>query len=185
MLNASLYVSIYSSSHWNNPHTELWFCLLALPGPMVSSEPPWIGSNYVHSISFYCILVPAKSPYFNEYRVIDYSTIWIRWERLSPKYARGILRGYRIYYTLAYKYYYDGSASNVTVGPDILETTITGLQPNTEYIVWVNAFTSKGEGNDKNTVYIRTSESFLWSSLQYNENNQCIRIYMFYTNLCL
>jgi len=107
--------------------------------------------------------VPATSPYLYDYRAIDYNTIWIRWERLSPKYARGILRGYRIYYISAYKYYYSRSVSNITVGPDILEITITGLQPNTDYRVWVKAFTSKGEGSDKNTAYIGTSKSFLCS----------------------
>ena len=145
-----------------NLHTDLRFCLLVFPGTLVSSEP--LGPNYFHSILFYCILVPAKDPYLNEYRAIDYNTIWIRWERLSPKYVRGILRGYRIYYTSSYKYYYGGSVSNITVGADTLEMTITGLQANTEYKVWVKAFTSKGEGNDKNTAYIRTSKSFLSSS---------------------
>ena len=143
-------------------------------------NPPRIGPNYIHSILFYCILVPAKSPYFNDYRAIDYNTIWIRWERLSPEYARGILRGYRIYYISAYKYYdYGRSVSNITVGPDILEMTITGLQPNTEYRVWVKAFTSKGEGSGQNTAYIRTSKSFLRSKII--SVSACI----FYAHLCL
>ena len=83
--------------------------------------------------------------------------------RLSPEYAGGILRGYIIYYTLAYKYDHKESVRNITVGPDVLEMTITGLEPNTEYRVWVKAFTSKGEGGDENTAYIRTSKSILCS----------------------
>lgn len=107
--------------------------------------------------------MPTRSPYIHGYHAIDYSTIWIRWERLSPKYAGGILRGYRIYYIFAYKYDHSGYVRNITVGPDVLEMTITGLKPNTDYRVWVKAFTSKGEGGDENRAYIRTSKSFLRS----------------------
>ena len=111
---------------------------------------------------FYCLLVPARSPYIYDYHAIDYSKIWIRWERLSPKDVRGILKGYRIYYSF-YDYKYGASVSNITVDPDILEMTITGLQPNTYYIVWVKVFTSKGEGSSKNIAYVKTSKSFLYS----------------------
>ena len=129
--------------------------------PWFRPNSPWIGFNCVHSNLFYCLLVPARSPYLYDYRAIDYNTIWIKWERLSPKDARGILRGYRVYYTFAYKYDYGESVSNITVDPDILEMNITGLHPNTDYRVWVKAFTSKGEGSSENTAYIRTSKSFL------------------------
>ena len=163
MLNTSLYVSIYSSSH--QPSQGFVVLSFGLPRAhgFLRFLLDWFQLRSFNFVLLY-ILVPARGPYFNEYRAIDYTTIWIRWERLSPKYVRGILRGYRIYYTSSYKYYYGGSVSNITVGPDTLEMTITGLQPNTEYKVWVKAFTSKGEGSDKNTAYIRTSKSFPWSS---------------------
>ncbi|XP_068712588.1 uncharacterized protein [Montipora foliosa] len=100
--------------------------------------------------------VPSRSPYIHDYRAINYNTIRIRWGRLSPKYVRGNLKGYRIYYTFAFKYYYGWSVRNITVGPDVLDMTITGLQPNTYYRVWVKAFTAKGEGSDKRLSYIKT-----------------------------
>ena len=107
--------------------------------------------------------MPTRSPHIYDYRAIDYSTIWIKWERLLPKYVGGILRGYRIYYIFAFKYDHSGSVRSITVGPDVLEITLTGLQPNTYYRVWVKAFTSKGEGVGENTAYLRTSKSFLCS----------------------
>ena len=107
--------------------------------------------------------MPTRSPHIYDYRAIDYNTIWIRWERLLPKYAGGILRGYRIYYIIAYKYDHSGSVRSITVDPDVLEITLTGLQPNTYYRVWVKAFTSKGEGGGENAAYLRTSKSFLCS----------------------
>lgn len=100
--------------------------------------------------------MPSRSPYIHDSRAINYNTIRIRWGRLSPKYVRGNLKGYRIYYTLAYKYHYGESVSNITVGPDVLEMTITGLQPDTYYIVLVKAFTAKGEGSDKRPTSIKT-----------------------------
>ena len=147
----------------------MWVFSVSFPRRIVSSEhpppPPLDCLNYVDSILCYCLLVPARNPYVYDYRAIDYNTIWIRWERLSPKDARGILRGYRIHYSFYdYKYYeYGASVSNITVDSDILEMTITGLQPNTNYRVWVKAFTSKGEGSSKNIVYVKTSKSFLCS----------------------
>ena len=142
----------------------MWFSLLDFPGPMVSSGPSWIGFSEVHLILSYCLLVPTKSPYFHDYRAVDYSTIWIRWERLLPKYAGGILRGYRIYYIPHSNYEDCGFVRTITVGPDVLEMTITELQPTTYYRVWVKAFTSKGEGGGEKSAYFRTSKSFFRSS---------------------
>ena len=111
----------------------------------------------------------TRSTPLHDYRAIDYSTIRIRWERLLPKYAGGILRGYRIYtkditsLPTSKKYDHSGSVRNITVGHDVLEITLTGLQPNTHYRVWVKAFTSKGEGGNENAAYLRTSKSFLCS----------------------
>ena len=47
------------------------------------------------------------------------------------------------------------------MGPDTLELNITGLQANTMYIVWIKAFTSKGEGGNTSISQhaIKTSKS--------------------------
>ena len=138
-----------------------FLCGLA-QGPQFPLNPlDWF--NYVVYILFHCLVVPVRSPYIDDYRAIDYSKIWIRWEKLSPKYVRGILRGYRIYYSIparSRRYEYGTPVGNITVGPDIQEMTITGLRPNTYYVVWVKAFTSRGEGSRKNTKYIKTSHFF-------------------------
>ena len=149
------------ASHWNSLYTGLLFSLWVPQGPTFPLNPlDWF--NYVDYILFHCLLVPVRGPYIHYHRAIDYSKIWIKWEKLSPKYVRGILRGYRIYYTTYdYKYKYATVVGNITVGPHILEMTIMGLRANTYYHVWVEAFTSKGEGSSKNMAYIKTSKSFL------------------------
>ncbi|KAL9953601.1 hypothetical protein ACROYT_G041044 [Oculina patagonica] len=97
--------------------------------------------------------VPTRSAYILYARAIDHSTIDISWERIPQRDVGGILRGYHIYISLDY---YHGLVRNITVGPDIHEARITGLQSYTAYIIWVKPFTSKGESRDKNERWIRT-----------------------------
>lgn len=109
----------------------------------------------------FTFLVPAISPYIWDYRAIDYSTVWIKWVKVSQEHVRGILRGYRIYISLRYWWHVDKPFKNITVGPDVLEARITGLQSYTYYTIWVKAFTSKGESIRENKRSIRTSKSTL------------------------
>lgn len=112
---------------------------------------------------FYCFLVLIRSFYIYGYYVIDYSMIWIRWERFLLKYVGGILRGYWIYYIFVYKYDYSGYVRNIMVGFDVLEMIIIGFKLNIDYRVWVKVFMFKGEGGDENRVYIRISKLFFCS----------------------
>ena len=100
--------------------------------------------------------MPARSPYIRYYDVIDYSTVFIKWERLPQRDVRGILRGYRIHILIAY---YWSNLRNITVGPEIQEMRISGLRSSTTYRIWVKPFTSKGEAGQRYERWITTSKS--------------------------
>ncbi|KAJ7374263.1 Protein sidekick-1 [Desmophyllum pertusum] len=145
----SLYDRYYDIKHLIKPYRMYKFHVLACTGSI---------ENETYSTEIKTILtgegVPARSPYIYDYRVIDYSTIWIKWSRISQRDIPGILQGYRIHISLD-KYPWN-SFRNITVGPDREEATITGLRSDTYYIVWVKAFTSKGEGREEYVRYIKT-----------------------------
>ena len=100
------------------------------------------------------VLVPLRSPEIERAFVIDYSAIHIKWQRLSQRFARGILGGYRVYI----KDTSSERVTNVTVGPDKQELYVTGLQGEKYYEIWINAFTSKGEGKKGYSQWIQTSK---------------------------
>ena len=120
------------------------------------------------------VLVPTRHPYIWYARAISYTAVWIKWERLSQRYVHGILRGYRIYVSLYnYNYYYhnrrclDGIRI-INVGADKDELRISGLRPDTYYMVWIKARTSKGEGSYANNLRsFRTSKSCTNSQILY------------------
>ena len=112
-------------------------------------------------------LVPTRSPYIWYYHVIDYSTVFIKWQRLPQRDVRGILRGYRIHISIAYYYYYhSGYVRNITVGPEIQEMRISGLRSSTTYRIWVKPFTSKGEAAQSYDSWITTSKSSVMTHVQ-------------------
>ena len=115
---------------------------------------------------FFC-LVPARSPYIWYYHVIDYSTVFIKWQRLPQRDVRGILRGYRIHLSTAYYWSY---LRNITVGPDIQEMRISGLRSSTTYRIWVKPFTAKGEAGSTYERWIRTSKSSVMTQERYEHH---------------
>ena len=121
------------------------------------------------SICFF-FLVPARSPYIWYYHVIDYSTVFIKWQRLPQRDVRGILRGYRIYLSIAYNYYYPHYLRNITVGPEIQEMRISGLRSSTTYRIWVKPFTAKGEAGPKYEMWITTSKSSVMTQERYEHH---------------
>ncbi|XP_068682562.1 uncharacterized protein [Montipora foliosa] len=101
--------------------------------------------------------IPSRNPYIYDAESIDYSTIWIRWQELQKTEIGGILRGYRIHITRAYHYGgYQPFYKSITVGPNVTEYNITDLPSETEFLVWVAAFTAVGEGIQRRERWIRT-----------------------------
>ena len=107
--------------------------------------------------------VPARSPRIHEREAIDFSTLWIRWEKLEESARGGTLLGYRIH--VEENYHGDYRPINlfhkvVTVGPNEYEVKITGLPQWTEFQVWVTAYTAAGEGIQQNKEWMRTSKHY-------------------------
>ena len=71
------------------------------------------------------------------------------WDPVPDGYVHGILLGYRRYFTKTRELGYatsDQTERNTTVGPEVLNTTITGLSNFATYNLEITAFTIKGEG---------------------------------------
>ena len=99
------------------------------------------------------------NPHIHEHMSIDYSTIWIRWHKLHEHETGGTIRGYRIH--IKQEDHHDNSQPlyrEINVGPDVLDYNITGLPAETSFRVWVGAFTTVGEGVQRNDQWIRTSK---------------------------
>ncbi|XP_066292685.1 uncharacterized protein [Branchiostoma lanceolatum] len=75
----------------------------------------------------------------------------VAWE--PPASVNGVLEGYRLYYQVRG----EDSPRVVELGPESTRYTLTGLESSTQYIVWVSAFTSAGEGLRSGNIAIRTS----------------------------
>ena len=106
--------------------------------------------------------VPTRNPHIYERKAIDYSTVWIRWEKLEESARGGTLLGYRVHVEENYHGYYRPItlfSKVVTVGPDEFEHNITGLPQSIELQVWVTAYTAAGEGIQQYRELIRTSKS--------------------------
>ncbi|XP_022800806.1 uncharacterized protein LOC111338572 [Stylophora pistillata] len=101
--------------------------------------------------------VPARNPFIETIEVIDYSTIGVRWHKIDTSYANGIIRGYRVHIIQANDHdCSQGFYDSVTVGPEEIEVTLTGLPAGTDFRVWVTAFTSIGEGHQKHERWVKT-----------------------------
>ena len=107
--------------------------------------------------------VPARNPRIHEREAIDFSTLWISWEKLEESARGGTLLGYRIH--VEENYNGDYRPINlfhkvVTVGPNEYEVKIKGLPQWTEFQVWVTAYTAAGEGIQQNKEWMRTSKHY-------------------------
>lgn len=106
--------------------------------------------------------VPSRNPRIYERKATDFSTLWIRWEKLEESARGGTLLGYRVHVEENYHGGYrpiNLFFKVVTVGPDEFEYNITGLPQWTEFQVWVTAYTAAGEGIQQNKEWMRTSKS--------------------------
>ncbi|XP_078610680.1 tenascin-X-like isoform X3 [Branchiostoma floridae x Branchiostoma japonicum] len=75
----------------------------------------------------------------------------VAWE--PPASVNGVLEGYRLYYQVRG----EDSPRVVQLGPESTRYTLTSLESNTQYIVWVSAFTGAGEGLRSGNIAVRTS----------------------------
>ena len=98
--------------------------------------------------------MPTTGPRFNSVVALDHHRIFVSWFTLPPDDARGVIRGYRLYY----RRYLTNQTKSVTVKPDQLQVELTNLDSDTEYNIWITAFTTVGEGPPWYRYWIRTSK---------------------------
>lgn len=107
--------------------------------------------------------MPAQSPHIEWIDALDYSTISLKWHGIEERNVRGTLLGYRVHVEKAH---HDHNSQPIkrelTVGPDQFDATVTGLPAETEFRVWVAAFTFIGEGRQRHERWIRTSKAVLF-----------------------
>lgn len=108
----------------------------------------------------FLISVPTQNAHIDWIDAIDYSSISLKWHGIEERYVRGTLLGYRVH--IQAEHHHDSQPYNreITVGPDQMEITVTGLPAETSFRVWVAAFTAIGEGNQRNERWIRTSKAY-------------------------
>lgn len=88
-------------------------------------------------------------------KTITAHSILVTWQPLQRQYTNGVLKGYHVHYRK--KTAVSSVIKNVvTVNASILNVTIKGLDPNTPYEVWMEAFTAKGGGPSSNKVTTTT-----------------------------
>ncbi|XP_019630244.1 PREDICTED: uncharacterized protein LOC109474384 [Branchiostoma belcheri] len=78
------------------------------------------------------------------------TSVVVQWQ--PPSTGRDV-QGYRIFYQAEH-----GHVSSTEVGPDTAFYTLTDLLPNTEYSVWVLAFSAAGAGEKSVVLSVRTEE---------------------------
>lgn len=81
----------------------------------------------------------------------------VTWQPLPKQHINGILKGYQVHFRSK-----TGNSSivrnAVTVNASKVSLKIKGLEPNTEYEIWVEAFTAKGPGPQSTKVTATTKK---------------------------
>ncbi|KAK3755298.1 hypothetical protein QZH41_014606, partial [Actinostola sp. cb2023] len=99
--------------------------------------------------------VPSRSPEGITAKALNAHALLVTWQPLSRQHTNGILKGYHVHYRKK-----TANASiirnAVTVNASILDVTIKGLEPNTDYEIWIEAFTVKGTGPGSDIVTATT-----------------------------
>lgn len=84
-----------------------------------------------------------------EYISLDYETVYISWEAISPNDVPGKLGGYEI----TFRKYFENATTVMRGADDLLQRTIRGLTPNTYYWLEVGGFTTAGVGPTSLVVF--------------------------------
>ncbi|XP_078687345.1 usherin-like isoform X3 [Branchiostoma floridae x Branchiostoma belcheri] len=80
------------------------------------------------------------------------TTIRVKWH--PPRQTNGVLLGYKVFY----KHTADDELQAAVAAPNQLNHTNPNVDPMTEYVVTVSAFTSAGDGPESRPVTVRTQE---------------------------
>ena len=92
---------------------------------------------------------------------INSSSVHVTWDPPLDRERNGVIRGYQVYVQpktapeAPSQYYTMGHRFNTGNG-DITSYNVTGLQPDTRYLVQVAALTRKGDGTRSEAVKVKT-----------------------------
>ena len=84
--------------------------------------------------------------------VLNSTSVLVGWERVPKEYRNGIITKYTIYYRDELK---KAKGTRVVIPPN-KTVIINGLRQKAEYLFWILAATSKGNGPPSNTVKATT-----------------------------
>jgi len=102
-------------------------------------------------------LVPSQAPQGVTAKALDPHSIMVSWQQLPRQYINGILKGYQVHFRA--KTVNTSIVRNaVTVNASKVAVKIKGLEPNTEYEIWIEAFTAKGPGPESTKVSATTKK---------------------------
>ena len=103
------------------------------------------------------ILVPGRAPSNVSISDVRSTQLTVSWSPVALEYHNGRLLGYKVHFYQFANYYLLPNASVVTINsPNTTRVTLTGLYPGQRYIIYVTAFTSKGEGPRSSYYSIKT-----------------------------
>ena len=100
---------------------------------------------------------PSAPPQDVSAVMLDDRRIEVSWSSLSEETQNGKLKEFAIYYRA--NDLEDGEPSTAHISADLNSATIDGLQPYTEYLVWITASTDAGEGPRSEITHVTTDQS--------------------------
>lgn len=84
--------------------------------------------------------------------VLNSTSVLVGWKRVAKEYRNGIITKYTIYYKDELK---KAEGTRVVIPPN-KTVIINGLRQKAEYLFWILAATSKGNGPPSNTIKATT-----------------------------
>ncbi|CAH3034081.1 unnamed protein product, partial [Porites evermanni] len=91
---------------------------------------------------------PSAAPLLNSVTVLNSTSVLVGWECVPKEYRNGIITQYTIYYRDELK---KAEGTRVVIPPN-KTVIINGLRQKAEYLFWILAATSKGNGPPSNTI---------------------------------
>ena len=103
--------------------------------------------------------------------VLNSTSVLVGWERVPKEYKNGIITKYTIYYRDELK---KAEGTRVVIPRNHETVIINGLRQQAEYLFWILAATSKGNGPPSNTIKATTDGkeiSKCYSSILYHKQS--------------
>ena len=95
---------------------------------------------------------PSAAPLLVSVTVLNSTSVMMEWESVPKEYRNGIITKYTIYYKDELK---KAEGTRVVIPPN-KTVIINGLRQKAEYLFWILAATSKGNGPPGNTIKATT-----------------------------